>query len=107
MRPAPPHLRKAFEALVTEPYRPDLEAIGPQALDALEECGDVMSNKLCDGLDLPRGSTYANGVVAYCDVVTCTDLSLSQLVAVARESEEAGFQLGVFRTLCALRGERD
>ena len=98
---------EAFEALVTEEYCPGHEAIGPPALDALEECADVMPNALCDQLELPHGSTYADGVAAYCDMVTYRDLSLSQLLAVAKESEEAGFQLGILRALCALRGERD
>ena len=83
------------------------EAIGPQALDALEECSDVMPNTLCDELDLPLGSTYADGVVAYGEMVTYRDMSLSQLLAVAKASEEAGFQLGILHVLCALRGERD
>jgi hypothetical protein len=104
---ASPHLRAAFEALVTEEYSAGHEAIGPPALAALEECSDVMANTLCEQLDLPRGSTYADGVVAYCDTVTYRDLSLSQLSTVAKESEAAGFQLGILRALCALRGERD
>ena len=39
--------------------------------------------------------------------VTYRDMSLSQLLAVAKASEEAGFQLGILHVLCALRGERD
>jgi hypothetical protein len=93
--------------LVTEEYRAEHEASWPPALDALEQCSDAMSNALCDELELPRGSTFADGVVAYCDVVNCGDVSLSQLLVVAKESEEAGVQLGILRALCALRGERD
>ena len=104
---APPHLREAFEALVTEEYRVEHEVLGPEALDALAGCSDVMPNVLCDELDLPVGSTYADGVVAYGDMVTYRDMSLSQLLAVAKASEEAGFQLGILHVLCALRGERD
>ncbi len=107
MSQAPPHLREAFEALVTKQYRAEHEVLGPEALDALAGCSDVMPNVLCDELDLPVGSTYADGVVAYGDMVTYRDISLSQLMAVAKGSEEAGFQSGILHVLCALRGERD
>jgi hypothetical protein len=103
----PASFREAFEALVTEDYRPEHEAIGPEALGALEECSDVMPMKLCGELHLPRDSTYADGVVAYCDSVTYEGVTLSQLAAVAKESEAGGIQFGIFQVLCALRGERE
>jgi hypothetical protein len=103
----PESYRDAFEALVTEEYRPEHEAIGPEALGALEECSDVMPTELCCELHLPRDSTYADGVVAYCDSVTYESMTLSQLAAVAKESEAAGIQFGILQVLCALRGDRE
>ena len=66
-----------------------------------------MSNTLCDGLDLPRGSTYANGVVAYCDVVPCTDLSLSQLWRSPGSPRKPASNLASSARSARLRGERD
>jgi len=103
----PERFRDAFETLVTQEYRAEHEAIGPEALGALEECSDVMPTKLCGELHLPRNSTYADGVVAYCDSVTYQGLTLSQLAAVAKESEAEGIQYGILQVLCALRGERE
>jgi len=103
----PKSIRDAFEALVTEEYRAEHDAIGPEALGALEECSDVMPSKLCCELRLPRGSTYADGVVAYCDSVTYEGVTLSQLATVAKESEAAGIQIGILQVLCALRGQGD
>jgi hypothetical protein len=103
----PESFRDAFEALVTREYCAELEAIGPEALGALEECSDVMPSELCGELHLPRDSTYADGVVAYCDSVTYEGVTLSQLAAVAKESEAAGIQIGILQVLCALRGQRD
>jgi hypothetical protein len=103
----PESFRDAFEALVTEEYRAEHETIGPEALGPLQECSDVMPSKLCCELHLPRDSTYADGVVAYCDSVTYDGVTLSQLTAVAKEAEADGIQLGILQVLCALRGECD
>jgi hypothetical protein len=64
---APGHLREALQEWIDEGATPTIEVDGKKRSDdwllgQLWNCTDVMPAECCCELDLPTGSTYAQGV---------------------------------------------
>ena len=61
---APGHLRDAFEHFIQfdEAIVDDREVSVEWLLGQLCNCSDTLPGTYCDELELPRGSTYAEGV---------------------------------------------
>jgi len=74
---APGHLRDEFGELIIEGATTDIEQTRLSHLSGrLWHCADVMPSSLCEAMELPQGSSYAQGA-RHLRAMHCTETEMA------------------------------